>query len=202
MDGIAPAIRARSTLKRRLAAYQASFGTTPVSAVTVNLRFAPILGLFLKTARFIHGHGHGAMRHLQRWQDQATQLSQLTAAQLALKHQPAEFALKPADCSRQGGLGNMARPRGLGEVALSRDSKKISDLMQLHRDSPTTNVRFDIHQLAKTPSNSSWAVSVLLALRDTQDHAQAASLVDAVCSGTSSGLRGNRYGPAQPGRAR
>jgi hypothetical protein len=27
-------------------------------------------------------------------------------------------------------------------------------------------------------------------------------LVDAVCSGTSSGLRGNRYGPAQPGRAR
>ena len=45
----------------------------------------------------------------------------------------------------------MARPRGLSEVALSRDSKKISDLMQLHVDSPTTNVRFDSHQLCEHP---------------------------------------------------
>ena len=49
----------------------------------------------------------------------------------------AQFALKLADASRQGWLRNLARLSGLCEVTLTRDSKKIFDLMQFHRCRPT-----------------------------------------------------------------
>ena len=95
----------------------------------------------LKFARMIYGLGDGMVRPFQLWQDQPTQLCQFNAPKLTLKHQPTKFAFKLADPSRQGRLRHLARLSSLCEVTLTHYSKKIYDLMQFHRCSPTNKLR-------------------------------------------------------------
>jgi hypothetical protein len=116
----------------------------------------------------IYGLADREIRARQWLQDQATQLSQFAASRLTLKQQSAEIAFKLLDSPSQRRLRYVASLSRPCEVALSRDSKKISDLMQLHRDSPTTNVRFDIHQLCENPRLPTDAPSVYCSLCATR----------------------------------